>query len=130
MVAEEYCSSVFGSGVPLDMLKDWIEPSVKLATSRLPWSAMPLIMPPARPLTEISSTKDRLHPGSTWNVPIELEAVKLAYRYWLFTAKPIPLAEPSSVGEPVTLPTTVCVGTATSPISLVEAMETKAHCWS
>src|SRR5208282_1577968 len=118
-VAVEYCSSPFDTGVPDEMSKDSIEPSVKVATMMLPWIIMPLIMPPAKPLTETSATKVRPHAGWTWKVPMVFELVKLAYKYWLFIASPMPLAAPLSVGDPVALPLTVSVLTAiptTSPV--------------
>src|SRR5208337_1672697 len=122
-VAVEYCSSLLGTGVPAEMSNDWIEPSVKVVIIMLPWIAMPLIMPPANPLTDTSLTKVRLHPGSTWNVPMVFDEVKPAYRYWLFMAKAMPFAVPLSLGDPVALPPTVRVLMAIPVTPPVEATE-------
>src|ERR1700722_20815139 len=95
----------------------------------LPWTAIPLMIPPCKPATYVSLRKLRLQPDCTEKVPIVLESVKLAYRYWLFIARPIPLEVPPSFLDPLALPPTFSVLTTIPTTSPVVASEEETQPW-
>ena len=85
------------------------------------------MIPPFSPTTVTSLTKVNRQPDCTWNVPMLLESLKLAYRYCAFAAKPMPLETPVSDAEPTADPAAMPLPGTMLITSDVKDSEAKMH---